>query len=360
MLMPNLIGIITAAYVMGIWCAAYSSGLLPWLYSSIIMVISILCWRLYARKTVVWMVVILFFCVGMLRFIHDGVQDPRDISHYTGQNVTVEGHIRDMPERTSVEEGKSKVRYILAVDSGQIGSKATILMTGAMYVSVKQLQGVPVPRPGDKVRVTGEVRELQGYNNPAQYDNVAAAKRQGIGAYMYTQTQEIIEVMGKKVTWRHRLLIWRETIMENMKKVMPEYHAAILGGMLFGGYKGIPQEIINDFATTGIVHILSVSGSHIALVVGVVTVLGTFVVRRFGLYGNAVPIVSAGLVTFYAIFCGLTPPVLRSLVMGLIALLAVCTEREKDAKNGLLLSALGMLLYQPSLLYDVSFRATRC
>lgn len=355
--MPNIIGIIICTYIAGIWFASDCSVYLPLLYSSVSLVICSIAWRLYAQKSIIWPVACLFFCLGILRFIHDETRDSRDISKYIGQNVTLEGDIKNIPEVTILEDGKNKVRYILAISSGKKSDKDPLPIVGAIYISVTQSQDMPVPRVGDAVRVTGEVRELYGYNNPAQYDSVGAAKRQGIGASMSTQKQEIKNWVGKKsLTYRQKLGNWREEILNNMKRVMPKEHAAILGGMLFGGYQGIPKDIVADFVTTGIVHILSVSGSHIALVVGVITVLGTFLARCFSLPGSIVPLLSAGIVTFYAVFCGLTPPVLRSLIMGLIALLAVCFEREKDAGNGLFLTALGMLIYQPSLLYDVSFQ----
>ena len=357
LIMPNIIGIITCTYIAGIWFAADSSVSLPLLYSSIILVICSIAWRFYAQTKIVWPVACLFFCLGILRFIHDEARDSRDISNYIGETLTIEGDINNIPEITILDDGTSKVRYVLTISNGKRADKGAIPLIGAIYISVKQSQDIPIPRVGDAVRVTGEVRELHGYNNPAQYDSVGAAKRQGIGAGMSAQQQEIKKWEGKKsITYRQKLESWREEIINNMKRVMPKEHAAILGGMLFGGYQGIPKEIVADFVTTGIVHILSVSGSHIALVVGVITVLGTFLARRFSLPGSIVPLLSAGIVTFYAVFCGLTPPVLRSLIMGLIALLAVCFEREKDAGNGLLLTALGMLIYQPSLLYDLGFQ----
>jgi len=110
--------------------------------------------------------------------------------------------------------------------------------------------------------------------------------------------------------------------------------------------------VVHDFAATGLVHILSVSGTHIALVAGVAMWLGGWLgLRRITVAGLA-----AACIVFYALFAGLSPPVVRSVLMGLIALAAVGLGREKDAPQALAVTALGMLAYQPGLLYDISFQ----
>ncbi|HEY3426487.1 MAG TPA: DNA internalization-related competence protein ComEC/Rec2, partial [Negativicutes bacterium] len=138
----------------------------------------------------------------------------------------------------------------------------------------------------------------------------------------------------------------------DMNKVMPSGDASILVGMLFGGYNGINHEVVANFAATGIIHILSVSGTHIVLVAAVILWLGTRLKIRYGITAIA----AAFAIVFYAVFAGLTSPVVRSAVMGLVALAAVGLGREKDAPGALALSALGMLIYQPGLIYDISFQ----
>lgn len=355
--MNSFIPVITAAFVFGIWSGSYFSCLLPLLYVSSVLLISVIVWQVHKGRPVIFLVGGLFFIIGMICFIHDDVLPSTDISRYAGQTMVVDGTINEIPKVTLLEEGKNQVRYLIRIKSGHIEGGEKRVLTGMLPVIARQSSSIPIALQGDEVQVTGQVVLLHGYQNPAQYDSVAAAKRQGIRGRMSIEGQKI-KVLWKNnnESWKYILPIWRDKIIENMKKVMPESHAGILAGMLFGGYGNIPRDIVADFATIGIVHILSVSGSHIALVVGVITVIGTLVVRRLALPMMIVPLSAAVIVTFYALLCGLTPPVLRSLLMGLIALLAVCFEREKDAENALLLSALGMVAYEPTLIYDLSFQ----
>jgi competence protein ComEC len=354
--MSNLIIYITTAFTAGIWCANYFAGILPFLYISSLIIIMILIWQIHRQQQLTWLIVLLFFIIGMLRFIHDDSLSPTDISHYTGRKITVYGTIVEIPQVTNLVQDKRNVTYILSIQDVQAerGKKETA--TGMLYVSARQSITESIYQQGDEVKVTGEMIALHGYNNPGQYDIVAAAQLRGIRGRMSVQEKGINLVGKDRSFWKQTMGDWRGKIIDNIQKVMPQSYKAILVGMLFGGYGGIPREVVTDFATTGIVHILSVSGSHIALVAGVVTILGKGLLGRFAFADKVVPPFAAFFITMYAIFCGLTPPVLRSLIMGLIGLGAVYFEREKDATVALGLTILGMLVYQPALIYDLSFQ----
>lgn len=355
--MKYIIPIITASFAMGIWCAGAYSWIVPLLYATSLMLVVVVLWQAFADKSVICFLGVLFFVLGMIRFFHDDKISPMDVSLQVGQTLVVQGTICEVPQVTLLDDGKSKVRYIVESKSGYTLGGEEIPLSGKISISLRQEHDKAIFGLGDEIKAAGEITALHGYNNPAQYDSVAAAKLQGIRSRMSCQENGVHQIKSnQQKSWQQRFAVWRENIIKNMQQVMPEYHAALLSGMIFGGYGGIPPEIVADFATTGIVHILSVSGSHIALVVGVITALGIVITRRIPLPPKTIPLLAASIVSFYALFCGLTPPVLRSLVMGLIALVAICFEREKDGGHALFLSALGMMIHQPALVYDLSFQ----
>lgn len=133
---------------------------------------------------------------------------------------------------------------------------------------------------------------------------------------------------------------------------MPQEDAAALFAMLFGGYGGIKPELLEAFTATGIVHILSVSGSHIALLAGTLQQLGALLRLR----PAATALLIAAAVCFYAALSGFVPPVIRSAAMGILAFTALALERENDARRLLALTALAMLIFSPLLFYDISFQ----
>ncbi|SFL32045.1 DNA internalization-related competence protein ComEC/Rec2 [Pelosinus propionicus] len=354
--MPNIIILITAAFTAGIWCASYFMCLLPFLYIGGFIITVILIWKIHKQQSVTWLLAVLFFIIGMLRFIHADALAINDISRHAGEKITVYATIEEPAHVTSLAQEKSRVSYVLSIDEVQSKNTKKEAASGKLYLYARQANQERVFKAGDKIRVTAEVIALHGYNNPGQYDSVASANLQGIRGRMSVSGNAIHLVSENHSFWKEIMEKWRIAIISNIERVMPPSHKAILVGMLFGGYGGIPRDVVVDFATTGIVHILSVSGSHIALVVGLITVLGKGIFRRFAFADQLIPLFAAIFITLYAVFCGLTPPVLRSLIMGLIGLGAVCFNREKDAAVALCLSVLGMLIYQPALIYDLSFQ----
>lgn len=98
----------------------------------------------------------------------------------------------------------------------------------------------------------------------------------------------------------------------------------VLMTLLFGGhYSEIPKDIIHSFSVTGIIHILSVSGSHIALLFGFLYFLG----KWLGLSMKVTVVPAVLLVLVYAAMSGFVPPVIRASLMGILAVIGVLLER---------------------------------
>ena len=102
---------------------------------------------------------------------------------------------------------------------------------------------------------------------------------------------------------------------------------------------------------TGIVHILSVSGSHVALVAAA----GGWLCRQAGLAVRSSAIVLSLLIWGYVFFSGLVVPAIRSALMGSFVLIGNILERPPDSIVGLTLLASLFLAVTPSLAVDMSF-----
>jgi competence protein ComEC len=291
----------------------------------------------------------------MIYYSHNSIVRADDIKHYIEQNVSIEGIIDTVPEVTRVEEAMQQVRYVVQVEQVKPEqASVAVRASGKVRLSVQYKAGEFKPAAyGDRIVVYGKVLELHGYNNPGQIDMTIALKRQNINARMAAQGHAIKVISGQKAySWQVALANWQAGIVKALQKVMPVNDAAMLTAVLFGGYGGINKNVIDDFATTGLIHILSVSGAHIALVVGLIRWFGS----RLGIGSLATITIAALTVMLYAVMSGLTPPVIRSTIMGLTSLLAVVLGRENYAPAALAVTAFGMLVHQPQLLYDISFQ----
>ncbi|QDR80963.1 DNA internalization-related competence protein ComEC/Rec2 [Sporomusa termitida] len=352
----NILVFISAAFAAGIWQAGLYSWKLPVLTGLAVLLLLVSAGRVAAKsRQAFWPLLGLFFIAGMLHYTQDRLIRADDIGYYTGQTAVLAGVIAAVPVVTETEPDSRQVKYIVSVQKIKPApAGAFIQASGKISVTARYPDRRLKPAAyGDTIQVNGRILALHGYNNPGQIDMTAALKRQNITARMSTQGQTIKIIMaGNTFSWREILADWQQGIAKSLLKVMPVNDAAVLTALLFGGYQGINKNVIHDFATTGLIHILSVSGAHMALVAGLLRWLGSWL--RLGSLTTAA--LAALGVMVYACLSGLTPPVIRAAVMGLISLTAVAAGRENHAPAALAVTALGMLAYQPLLLYDISFQ----
>ncbi|MBR4847582.1 MAG: DNA internalization-related competence protein ComEC/Rec2, partial [Phascolarctobacterium sp.] len=122
---------------------------------------------------------------------------------------------------------------------------------------------------------------------------------------------------------------------------------ALLCGMLLGGSVGLREELREVFTANGLAHLLSVSGTHFALLAGfLLLVLRPLPVK-------VRKIVVLVLLCAYALLCGLKPPIVRALCMSAVLLFG-----GSGATRGNLLCLTGMVLlcFRPAWLLDVGFQ----
>ena len=292
--------------------------------------------------------VIIFFALGALRFFAVDALPSNDISKFERQNIRVVGTIRDEPQVKIMANGLTQQRFVVEVE--RAGRNAA---SGGLIVTA--YSGVVNARIGDRITAEGSVKLISGYKNPGQIDSVTRLKADGITARMSAGKTgvEIEAVEGTPWTKFLRIVaLAREHYRAAMAKVMSNEDAAAIFAMLFGGYAGLNPALIEDFQTTGIVHILSVSGSHMSLLAAATAALCLLLKVPRGLTAA----LGIFVIVTYTFLSGMAPQVIRSAFMG--ALVFVGTARQLDVMGArfLAFAAIAMLINSPLLIFDVSFQ----
>lgn len=341
-----------AALGAGIGCARLTA--LPGSVSLFLLILALVFsafGSLRARQWTWLAVLAAFFLVGMLRFTAAFNLPAHDIGNFAQETVKVEGTLREEPRLSQDKQGQKKQRYLLDVTKVKRQGQAWQKASGGMYVYARS-SDAPAVRIGDKITAAGKVRSPHGYQNPGQLDTKMLLRCQGITASLAAGKQGIKVEPVETAVFARKLVDVRSHYRERMQAVMPKEDAAAIFAMLFGGYEGIKEELVEAFTTTGIVHILSVSGSHISLLAAVMAGLGALL--RLPKMLTAVLVV--GLIVIYSLLAGAVPPVIRSAIMGALAFVALALDRERDARRILLLTGIVMLLISPLLLFHISFQ----
>ena len=125
----------------------------------------------------------------------------------------------------------------------------------------------------------------------------------------------------------------------------------LVPALVVGDDGGLDPDLADDFRTTGLTHLLAVSGTNLTLVVGFLLVLGRWAgVRGTWLYALGVLGICGFVLTARA-----EPSVVRAAAMGAVALIGMGRNGRSRGVRGLGVAVLGLLLVWPRLAVTAGF-----
>ena len=141
----------------------------------------------------------------------------------------------------------------------------------------------------------------------------------------------------------------RDGVAQAARNVLPPDQAAMFPALVLGDTSAVTGQVTTQFRTSGLTHLTAVSGANVTIVCGVLLLTASLIGPRL-----AVALAALGLVGFVVI---VTPSasVLRAAAMGAVTLLAVLTQRRRQAISALGASVLALLVWSPQLAVDVGF-----
>ncbi len=210
---------------------------------------------------------------------------------------------------------------------------------------------------GDRLMVEAEFAPPERPLNPESFDYATYLKRQGIGATSFissgswqaTDRDETFSIRRESDKWRNYLLnIYRKFNIQG-----DEF--AVLAALTLGYTDDLQPDLRASYSATGTVHILSVSGMHVAVIYVVIGFLLSFLDKKQGLRILKAILIIAFL-WGYAFLSGMSAAVIRAAVMFSFVVFANCLNRKSQIYNTIFMSMFAMLVYNPNFLYDVGFQ----
>jgi competence protein ComEC len=131
-------------------------------------------------------------------------------------------------------------------------------------------------------------------------------------------------------------------------------HATVVA-MVAGARHDMPKQLRAAYSTTGLSHLMAVSGLHLGIVLMVV---GFLLVPLYFVHGGhrLAMLLSIVAIWVYAIMSGASPSVVRAAIMFTVLLLANVVSANYNSVNVLATTVFAMLVYRPGYLFDVSFQ----
>jgi len=292
-----------------------------------------------------WVFIALFILLGWFTAGVDGMQHPDGPERFAGHFVTLDGLVTSEPDVR-----KDYTNYVLAAEAVWLGDRR-VHAQGLTLVRV-YATGMGFSY-GDRLRVKGLVEQPEEPGNFGAFNYRTYLERRGIYCLMELNSPDHVQRLGNGGNAVVRLALdCKARLLQVAAKTLDERQAAVLAGLLFGNQGGIDQSVKDVFVQTGVSHVLSVSGLHMAYVVAGVLLLA----GALRLPHRTVPVLTLVVLLVYAVMTGMLPAVVRSGIMAMLVLIAVQLGRERDWPSALALAALIILLFNPSALYDIGFQ----
>ena len=281
------------------------------------------------------------------------LHDPRFRTSYFGKEdiMILRIQVDDSPY-TSGNLYHFKARVLERFIKNQKSIKATGNLMVIMPIPVKTINY------GQNIYISGRIEKIRGNPHPAFFDY---AKYQALHqiyyqVFLYPNQYSLIPIMGGNPFLR-RIYGIQNWVLKKIDLEMDDTMSrGFVKTLLIGFRNGIPFEQMQSFIKTGTVHILSISGMHIALLLGLfnrilsplkkIPFLGSFIFKG----------TSLSLLWTYALFTGSSPPVLRSAWMTSLGHLSQILRRNTPTLHILMVSAFVQLILEPFNLFDLSFQ----
>ncbi len=132
---------------------------------------------------------------------------------------------------------------------------------------------------------------------------------------------------------------------------LPPDRRALVPALVDGDDAGLDPTLQDDFRTTGLTHLLAVSGTNLTLVVGFALV----VARWLRVRGRWLYVVGAAGITGFVLVARAEPSVLRAAVMGTVALVGMGANGRDRGTRTLGVATVLLLLLDPQLATAVGF-----
>jgi competence protein ComEC len=143
-------------------------------------------------------------------------------------------------------------------------------------------------------------------------------------------------------------------LREGLRKAsapLPERERGLLPGLVDGDVSALPSSVVDDFRAAGLTHLVAVSGSNCAILLGAVLVL----LGRTRLRIPVRALVLLATVGLFVLIARPSPSVLRAAAMALVAVLALLTGRPRSVVPALAAAVIALLLIDPGLAVDLGF-----
>jgi len=209
---------------------------------------------------------------------------------------------------------------------------------------------------GEKVLVKSTPRYFKQQTNPYAFDYSKYMSKNGFYLHDFVSSDKVIRVNTlPRYSINYFSFLAGDFFEQTLSHhIFEDRELNMIKAMALGRRDEITSEMEYVYQSTGTSHILAVSGLHVGIIFLIFsTLLKSMKNKRLKWLYYSLILAS---IWSFAFITGNSPSVLRASLMISIVLVAEILSRKSNIYNSILVSAFALLLFNPNLLFSVSFQ----
>jgi competence protein ComEC len=229
--------------------------------------------------------------------------------------------------------------------------------TGNIILYFKKENHPPNLHYGSQLIIHKTLQPITNSGNPGAFNYQQYCAFQDIYAQAFAAEKDFTVLSETKTNFlKAAIFSAQQKILAILKENIKDEHALGIAEALLIGYRDdLDKDLVQAYSNTGVVHIIAISGLHIAMIYGLlIFVLSPF--KKIKWFNFFQLLITLFVLWGFSFIAGAAPSILRSTVMFSFIVIGKSLNRQSNIYNNLAASAFTILVFNPYSLWDVGFQ----
>ena len=295
----------------------------------------------------------LVFCLGILLCARKDLQNKSSciLNAYSPGDWVIAKLDDDPAEKIHRFKSLATVKYIRKKGEW-------LSVQGSIFIyTLKNKKAAQNLKEGNFLLFRKKMERIRSSGNPGAMDYVRSCTFQQVYLQVFLKQEEFLSLDDfRERDLRSLLHQIRIRIVGVLRRWLTGRKETGLAEALLIGYRNdLDPELLQSYSNTGTVHIIAISGLHLALIYALLRFILKPLYRKNSILSSG-SLISIAALWLFAFLSGASPSVLRSALMFTIIIVGECLSRKGSTYNGLFASAFFLLCYNPFWLWDAGFQ----
>ncbi len=317
----------------------------------IIFAIVLIFYSIKKQRLFSFSVFIFLFLSGII--LHQLYDDRNQKDHFSKlellKNDFIEAKILSKTKTATGYRLKTRVSKIIRNDSILFSSGNLLIFTDSSEIS-KSLNY------GDNIVFSSKISKIPGENNPLAFNPARYFHYFNIHYQCFLKENRLIKIPHNGFSITKLFEKWNKQLQVQLRDIIHDKTNANLAiSIILGDKQDLDKDLLSSFSSTGLTHVLTVSGMHVGIVALILNWIFSFLGNNRKSFKILKVVFQIAGIWFYSFLAGNEPAILRAAFMITLILIGSNLKQNLNSLNLLFGSAIILLIFNPLQLFQLSF-----